>query len=174
MVLTGAQEELPPAHQEVSDTSTSCAPRPGKGDGHKSMAASDNDTADQFPPSSAKPKERKSTGQLHENPTVGDSEVKIATDTRSRQADEPSAGIARVPLVTLKLAMDRNGAVDDESEGPKRFTSNASLDAGEWLDWWIDALSRRAGYSWAFIVPLMYLCIWREGGGGTGMFDICM
>lgn len=36
-----------------------------------------------------------------------------------------------VPSVTLKLAMDRNGAVDDMSEGPKRFTSQASLDAGE-------------------------------------------
>lgn len=29
------------------------------------------------------------------------------------------------------MAMDRNGAVDDMSEGPKRFTSQASLDAGE-------------------------------------------
>lgn len=38
---------------------------------------------------------------------------------------------ARFPSVTLKLAMDRNGAVDDMSEGPKRFTSQASLDAGE-------------------------------------------
>ncbi|CAM9916983.1 unnamed protein product, partial [Laminaria digitata] len=36
---------------------------------------------------------------------------------------------ARFPSVTLKLAMDRNGAVDDMSEGPKRFTSQASLDA---------------------------------------------
>ncbi|CAM9260271.1 unnamed protein product [Ectocarpus sp. 12 AP-2014] len=34
-----------------------------------------------------------------------------------------------MPSVTLKLAMDRNGAVDDMSEGPKRFTSQASLDA---------------------------------------------
>lgn len=37
----------------------------------------------------------------------------------------------RMPSVTLKLAMDRNGAVDDLSEGPKRFTSHASLNAGE-------------------------------------------
>lgn len=36
-----------------------------------------------------------------------------------------------MPSVTLKLAMDRNGAVDDMSEGPKRFTSQASLDAGD-------------------------------------------
>ena len=35
------------------------------------------------------------------------------------------------PSVTLKLAMDRNGAVDDMAEGPKRFTSQESLDAGE-------------------------------------------
>ncbi|CAM9629334.1 unnamed protein product [Scytosiphon promiscuus] len=35
----------------------------------------------------------------------------------------------RVPSVTLKLAMDRNGAVDDMAEGPKRFTSQESLDA---------------------------------------------
>ncbi|CAM9218699.1 unnamed protein product [Ectocarpus fasciculatus] len=34
-----------------------------------------------------------------------------------------------MPSVTLKLAMDRNGAVDDMAEGPKRFTSQASLDA---------------------------------------------
>lgn len=36
-----------------------------------------------------------------------------------------------MPSVTLKLAMDQNGAVDDMSEGPKRFTSQASLDAGD-------------------------------------------
>eukprot|EP00904_Undaria_pinnatifida_P006450 jgi/Undpi1/2935/HiC_scaffold_14.g06312.m1 len=42
--------------------------------------------------------------------------------------DGASVG-ARFPSVTLKLAMDRNGAVDDMSEGPKRFTSQASLDA---------------------------------------------
>lgn len=35
------------------------------------------------------------------------------------------------PSVTLKLAMDRNGAVDDLSDGPKRFTCQDSLDAGE-------------------------------------------
>lgn len=40
----------------------------------------------------------------------------------------------RVPSVTLKLAMDRNGAVDDMAEGPKRFTSQESLDAGEEID----------------------------------------
>eukprot|EP00752_Nemacystus_decipiens_P018251 g16377.t3 len=34
-----------------------------------------------------------------------------------------------VPSVTLKLAMDRTGAVDDMAEGPKRFTSRESLDA---------------------------------------------
>jgi RibD C-terminal domain len=32
-------------------------------------------------------------------------------------------------LVTLKIALDQQGAVDDLSEGPKRFTSEASLDA---------------------------------------------
>lgn len=42
---------------------------------------------------------------------------------------------ARFPSVTLKLAMDRNGAVDDMSEGPKRFTSQASLDAGKGVGW---------------------------------------
>lgn len=35
-----------------------------------------------------------------------------------------------VPSVTLKIAVDRNWAVDDLSDGPKRFTSQASLDAG--------------------------------------------
>ena len=44
---------------------------------------------------------------------------------------EEASVAARFPSVTLKLAMDRNGAVDDMSEGPKRFTSQASLDAGE-------------------------------------------
>ncbi|KAG5178331.1 riboflavin biosynthesis protein [Tribonema minus] len=33
------------------------------------------------------------------------------------------------PLVTLKLAVDQQGAVDDRSEAPKRFTSSESLDA---------------------------------------------
>lgn len=36
-----------------------------------------------------------------------------------------------LPSVTLKLAMDRNGAIDDLSSGPKRFTCQASLDAGK-------------------------------------------
>ena len=43
------------------------------------------------------------------------------------------AGVGEgMPSVTLKLAVDRNGAVDDMSEGPKRFTSPTSLDAGGW------------------------------------------
>ncbi|CAM9130308.1 unnamed protein product [Ectocarpus sp. 13 AM-2016] len=42
---------------------------------------------------------------------------------------ESRGGGRGMPSVTLKLAMDRNGAVDDMSEGPKRFTSQASLDA---------------------------------------------
>ncbi|CAM9642558.1 unnamed protein product [Ectocarpus sp. 12 AP-2014] len=49
---------------------------------------------------------------------------------RGRAAITESRGRRReMPSVTLKLAMDRNGAVDDMSEGPKRFTSQASLDA---------------------------------------------
>lgn len=51
--------------------------------------------------------------------------AKTTWDTALRQG---------MPSVTLKLAMDRNGAVDDMSEGPKRFTSPASLDAGEQTD----------------------------------------
>lgn len=45
------------------------------------------------------------------------------------QAAEPRG--KGMPSVTLKLAMDRNGAVDNMAEGPKRFTSQESLDAGE-------------------------------------------
>ena len=35
----------------------------------------------------------------------------------------------RRPLVTVKLAVDINGSVDDRSDSPKRFTSSACLDA---------------------------------------------
>jgi len=51
----------------------------------------------------------------------------------------------RLPSVTLKLAMDRNGAVDDMSEGPKRFTSQESLDAGERTGQPHDTRNVRAG-----------------------------
>ena len=35
----------------------------------------------------------------------------------------------RRPLVTVKLAVDINGSVDDRSDSPKRFTSSDCLDA---------------------------------------------
>lgn len=47
------------------------------------------------------------------------------------EAGEWGSGMGEgMPSVTLKLALDRGGAVDDMSEKPKRFTSPASLDAG--------------------------------------------
>jgi RibD C-terminal domain len=46
-----------------------------------------------------------------------------ATVTMTQEAPPARA------LVTLKIALDQQGAVDDLSEGPKRFTSEASLDA---------------------------------------------
>lgn len=47
------------------------------------------------------------------------------------QAAETRGNGKGMPSVTLKLAIDRNGAVDNMAEGPKRFTSQESLDAGE-------------------------------------------
>ena len=42
-----------------------------------------------------------------------------------------SAAESTAPVVTLKLAVDKNGAVDDLGLTAKRFTSPESLDAGK-------------------------------------------
>ena len=95
-------------------------------------------------------------GRHEESPSVGEgidarqqraveaAQSEPPTDTAFRFSRKPRPAVdagegksigARFPSVTLKLAMDRNGAVDDMSEGPKRFTSQASLDAGEGAGW---------------------------------------
>lgn len=47
-----------------------------------------------------------------------------------RQVEDWGSTDSGLPSVTLKLALDRNGAVDDLSDGPKRFTCPTSLDQG--------------------------------------------
>ena len=47
---------------------------------------------------------------------------------------------SRIPLVTLKVAIDKNGAVDDRAEDSFRFTSQESLDAVHRLRKDVDAI----------------------------------
>lgn len=67
-----------------------------------------------------------------ESPTGGAMRFERGSSAAAKAAKAAAGGERkRLPSVTLKLAMDRNGAVDDMSDGPKRFTSQESLDAGE-------------------------------------------
>jgi len=53
--------------------------------------------------------------------------------------------MVKVPEVTLKIALDKNGAVDDLTQKPERFTSEESLDAVHRLRAKSDAIITGAG-----------------------------